>query len=159
MTFLSYYFEKKTPLQFLRDLTGGTEPSKADIKIIEDVLFGQKLNQGVVNVLIDNVLRKTDMKLTKNYMEKIASHWARKNIKTVKEAMDLVNFEVRLYLECAQGKKFMNQSTEKKKTIRTEKLPDWFEKEEADSVQSTENHDDQESKKIEIEEMLKKLRS
>jgi replication initiation and membrane attachment protein len=158
---LIYYFETKSPLQFLRDISGGSEPSKADIKIIEDVLFGQKLNQGVVNVLIDNVLRKTDMKLTKNYVEKIASHWARKNIKTVKEAMELAKVEHRQYSEWAQGKKNNNESNnaKKKKTIRTEKLPDWFDKEETEIVPSIENQDDQSSKKIEIEEMLKKLRS
>ena len=105
---------------------------KADVKIIEDVLFGQKLNPGVVNVLIDNVMRKTDMKLTKNYVEKIASHWSRKNIKTVKDAMDLAKMEHRQYLEWAEGKK--NQvnkvTSNKKQPIRTELLPDWFDEEE-----------------------------
>ena len=50
-------------------------------------------------------MRKTDMKLTKNYVEKIASHWARKNIKTVKDAMDLAKMEHRQYAEWAEGKK------------------------------------------------------
>ena len=94
---LIHYFETTSPMQYLRDIGGGAEPSKADVKIIEDVMFRQKLNPGVVNVLIDNVMRKTDMKLTKNYVEKIASHWARKNIKTVKDAMDLAKTEHRQY--------------------------------------------------------------
>ena len=106
---LIYYFETTSPLQYLRDISGGAEPSKADVKIIEDVMFEQKLNPGVVNVLIDNVMRKTDMKLTKNYVEKIASHWARKNIKTVKDAMDLAKMEHRQYLEWAEGKKNSKQ--------------------------------------------------
>ena len=124
---LIYYFETTSPMQYLRDISGGAEPSKADVKIIEDVMFQQKLNPGVVNVLIDNVMRKTDMKLTKNYVEKIASHWSRKNIKTVKDAMELAKTEHRQYLEWAEGKKNSKQGhSNKKQPIRTEVLPDWF---------------------------------
>jgi len=161
---LIHYFETTSPLQYLRDISGGAEPSKADVKIIEDVLFQQQLNPGVVNVLIDNVLRKTDMKLTKNYVEKIASHWARKNIKTVKEAMDLAKTEHRQYIEWAEGKKTSKQSNSNKKVIRTELLPEWF-NDDGDKLEKTEKpkpveaNDEQELKKQEIEAMLKKLRS
>ncbi len=157
---LVHYFETTSPLQFLRDIGGGTEPSKADVKIIEDVLFQQKLNPGVVNVLIDNVLRKTDMKLTKNYVEKIASHWARKNIKTVKEAMELAKMEHRQYAEWAEGNKSGKKTNYKKKPIRTEVLPDWFDNEEKlEKPLKGKNNESAESKKQEIDEMLKKLRS
>jgi replication initiation and membrane attachment protein len=162
---LIYYFETTSPLQYLRDMGSGAEPSKADVKIIEDVMFQQQLNAGVVNVLIDNVLRKTDMKLTKNYVEKIASHWSRKNIKTVKEAMDLAKTEHRQYLEWAEGKKNPKQGhSNKKQAIRTELLPDWFdadgEKTEKEEKQKpVKVNDEQEQKQQEIEDMLRKLRS
>ncbi len=157
---LIHYFETTSPLQFLRDIGGGSEPSKADVKIIEDVLFQQKLNPGVVNVLIDNVLRKTDMKLTKNYVEKIASHWARKNIKTVKEAMELAKMEHRQYAEWAEGNKSGKRTNSKKKPIRTEVLPDWFDREEKnDKATQGKKDENTELKKQEIDEMLKKLRS
>ena len=55
---LNHYFETTSPMQYLRDISGGAVPSKADVKIIEDVMFRQKLNPGVVNVLIDNVYAK-----------------------------------------------------------------------------------------------------
>jgi replication initiation and membrane attachment protein len=163
---LIHYFETTSPLQFLRDIGGGSEPSKADVKIIEDVLFQQKLNPGVVNVLIDNVMRKTDMKLTKNYVEKIAGHWARKNIQTVKEAMELAKLEHRQYAEWAEGKKTTKQANYKKKPTRTEVLPDWFDDKEnnektapSKKVTSSKKDNSQELKKQEIEAMLKKLRS
>ena len=161
---LIYYFETTSPMQYLRDISGGAVPSKADVKIIEDVMFGQKLNPGVVNVLIDNVMRKTDMKLTKNYVEKIASHWSRKNIKTVKDAMDLAKTEHRQYLEWAEGKKNSKQGhSNKKQPIRTELLPDWFDEdkkpEKVEKKKPAEVGSEQELKKQEIEEMLKKLRS
>ncbi|WP_071396982.1 replication initiation and membrane attachment family protein [Bacillus tuaregi] len=157
---LVYYFENTSPLQFLRDKSGGAEPSKADIKIIEDVMFQQKLNPGVVNVLIDNVLQKTDMKLTKNYVEKIASHWARKNIKTVKDAMDLAKMEHRQYAEWAETKKTAaKQTTSKKKPIRTEVIPEWFDGDDkTGTTKPNKKTDNQDHKKQEIEAMLKKLR-
>lgn len=154
---LIHYFETTSPLQFLQDISSGAVPSKADVKIIEDVMFQQKLNPGVVNVLIDNVLRKTDMKLTKNYVEKIASHWARKNIKTVKEAMELAKTEHRQYAEWAEGKKSGKQVNDKKKPIRTEVLPEWFD-EKAPKEKPIKKVDNQDLKKQEIEAMLKKLR-
>ena len=57
-------------MQFLKDISGGAEPSKADVKIIEDVMFGQKFNPGVMNVLIDNVMQITDNEITKKSMLK-----------------------------------------------------------------------------------------
>ncbi|WP_428912642.1 replication initiation and membrane attachment family protein [Niallia sp. Krafla_26] len=158
---LIHYFETTSPLQYLKDIGGGAEPSKADVKIIEDVMFGQKLNPGVLNVLIDNVMRKTDMKLTKSYVEKIASHWARKNIKTVKEAMDLAKKEHRQYLEWAEGKKNPKQGNSTKKPIRTEILPDWFDDDgkRTDKKEPAKADGDLERKKQELEEMMKKLRS
>lgn len=157
---LIHYFETTSPLQYLRDIGGGAEPSIADIKIIEDVMFSQQLTPGVVNVLIDNVMRKTDMKLTKNYVEKIASHWARKNIKTVKEAMDLAKQEYRQYVEWAEGKKNNKQGNATKKPIRTELLPEWFDDNDKKAKKTPAKNDkDLERKKQELDEMMKKLRS
>ncbi|RLQ97980.1 replication initiation and membrane attachment family protein [Falsibacillus albus] len=126
---LIQYFETTSPRQLLRDISNGADPSKADLAAVEEVMFNQKLEAGIVNVLIQYVMLKTDMKLSKNYLEKIASHWARKNIKTVKEAMDLAKQEHRQYQDWAEGKK--TAQTAKKtswqsKPTRTEKLPDWF---------------------------------
>jgi replication initiation and membrane attachment protein DnaB len=75
--------------QFLIDISNGAEPSINDLIIVEDILFNQKLSPSVVNVLLYYVLLKSDYQLNRKYIEKIASHWARKNIKTAKEAMDI----------------------------------------------------------------------
>ncbi|MCY7779938.1 replication initiation and membrane attachment family protein [Bacillus haynesii] len=123
--------EQVSPKKLLQDIGGGAEPSKADLKIIEEIMLDQKLEPGVINVLIYYVMLKTDMKLSKNYTQKIASHWARKNVRTVREAMKLAKEENRQYLEWAEGKK---KSSRNKKVIREEKLPDWLrESDEADS--------------------------
>ena len=123
--------EQVSPRKLLQDIGGGAEPSKADLKIIEEIMLDQKLEPGVINVLIYYVMLKTDMKLSKNYTQKIASHWARKKVRTVREAMKLAKEENRQYLEWAEGKK---KTSRNKKVIREEKLPDWLrESDDADS--------------------------
>jgi replication initiation and membrane attachment protein len=152
------YLETTSPLKVLKDLSGGAEPSKSDIQIIEEVMFKQKLLPGVINVLIQFVMLRTDMKLTKGYVEKIAGHWTRKQIKTVKDAMDLAKNEHRTYLEWSNGKK--SSRTSKQKPVRTEFIPDWFDEEpqKPNSNQSKESNSELEAKKREIEEKLKALR-
>ncbi|MBY0124042.1 replication initiation and membrane attachment family protein [Bacillus sp. S/N-304-OC-R1] len=159
---LLHALETSSPRQVLKELSGGAEPSKADLKIIEDVMFNQKLLPGVVNVLIQFVLLKSDMKFTKGYVEKIASHWARKQIKTAKEAMELAKNEHRQYIEWGDNNKKKTTSySGKKKPIRTELLPDWFD--ETENREKTGSHkdenDDLELKKRELHETLRKLRS
>lgn len=149
------YFETISPRQFLMDISGGGEPSKGDLQIVEDIMFHQQLTPAVVNVLIHYVLIKTDMKLTKSYVEKIASHWSRKGVKTVEEAMDLALKENRQYLEWASGKK--TRKTSDKKPIRTEFIPDWFNEEES-STPKQETNKDVAAKKRALEERLKKYK-
>lgn len=81
------------------------------MKILEDVMFHQKLPPGVMNVLIDYVMRKTDKKLTKAYVETIASHWARKSIQTTANAMALAKKEHQQYLKWAENKKVGKRSS------------------------------------------------
>ncbi|MDP4085354.1 MAG: DnaD domain protein [Bacillota bacterium] len=152
------YLETTSPLQVLKDLSGGVVPSNSDIQIIEEVMFKQKLLPGVVNVLIQFVMLRTDMKLTKGYVEKIASHWTRKQVKTVKEAMDLAKNEHRTYLDWSNSKK-SGRST-KQKPIRTEFLPDWFDGENSKQGENIQHENDVnlEAKKKEIEEKLKAFR-
>lgn len=154
------YLETTSPLNVLKDLSGGGEPSKSDIQIIEEVMFKQKLMPGVINVMIQFVMLKTDMKLTKGYIEKIAGHWARKQIKTVKDAMELAKNEHRTYLGWSEGKKTGKSS--KQKPIRTEVLPDWFEENNEETVVEERpkngNNKELEARKRAIEEKLKAFR-
>jgi replication initiation and membrane attachment protein len=150
------YFETSSPLQVLKDRSNGGEPSRADLQVIEQLMINQNLPPGVVNVLIDFVLIKTDMKLTRNYVEKIASQWARKQIKTVKEAMEQAKKE---HGGTGEFKK-PARTTSARKSVRTEIIPDWF-NENAETVKQqaeTEDSKDVEAKKRAIEEKLKAFR-
>ncbi|UOQ47180.1 DnaD domain protein [Gracilibacillus caseinilyticus] len=116
--------EHISPRELLEDLADGNQASQQDLKIVSDVMTNQGLNPGVMNVLIHYVLLKTDMKLTKSYLEKIASHWSRKNVKTVRQAMTLAKSENKKYQQwTTNGKsnqRYQNKST--KKDI----VPDWY---------------------------------
>lgn len=97
--------EEISPKQLLKEISGGAEATKADLQIVEDVMINQKLTPGVVNVLIYYVMLRSDMKLAKTYVEKIAGHWARKKVSTVADAMALAKEENRQYQEWAETKK------------------------------------------------------
>lgn len=79
--------ESISPKQLLKDLSGGNHVSEYEMEIIEEVMINQQLPMPVMNVLIHYVLLQSNMKLSKAYMERIASHWSRVNLKTAKEAM------------------------------------------------------------------------
>ncbi|WP_346764051.1 replication initiation and membrane attachment family protein [Bacillus sp. BHET2] len=152
------YLETTSPKDVLSDISNGGAPSKADLQAVEEVLMSQKLPIGVMNVLVQYVLLKTDMKLTKGYMEKIASHWSRKKVTTASEAMVLAKKEHKQYQEWAEGKK-ETKSNRRRKPIRTEKLPEWFKEEEtAKETDSPVEEYDFEAEKKKLEEELKNFR-
>ena len=153
------YLETISPIQLLTDLGNGSSPSDKDMKIVEDVMFKQKLNPGVTNVLIQYVMIRTDKKLNKNFIETIASHWSRKNIQTVPEAMTVAKEEHKQYLSWTSGKAKENTRTRRNVT-RTEKLPKWYNDKNNPTPQETkvdkvDNIDDERKK---LEEDLKKYR-
>ncbi len=88
-----YAFETNSPYDFLTGRNKGIKPSKGDIDILETLLVDYELNPGVVNVLIDYVLKINNNKLTKNFILKIADQWKRSNIQTVEEAMKICKSE------------------------------------------------------------------
>ena len=94
---------------------------------------------GVVNVLLEYVMLTTDMRLPTKYVEKIADHWIRKNLKTAKEAMDLARQERDKYAKWKaenESKTSRPQKQNYKKTSgREEKVPDWFYKRDEDPPQ------------------------
>lgn len=110
-----YTFENETPYDFLSGRNRGVKPSKTDLKLIESLIVDYELSPGVVNVLIDYVLRINDNKLTKNFCFTIASQWKRSNIKTVEEAMEIC-------------KKENKKKKSRVKTIKKEEKPNWYDR-------------------------------
>ena len=113
-----YIFENTTPYNFLKSKSNGAKPSSRDLSLLEKLLNDFKLNPGVVNVLIDYVLKINNKKLSRSYIETIASQWKRLNVETVEEAMKAAEKEYK------KNKKTENNTYVK--TLKEEKVPDWF---------------------------------
>ena len=137
-----YTFETVSPIDLLRSKNKGNDPTKRDLKLVEDLIISYGLKPGVVNVLLDYTLKTNENKLSRNYVETIAGQWQRLNIETVDEAMALAEKEHKKY-----HKKTIESST--RKIVKTEeKLPEWFDKQ----ITKKEVNKEEQSK---IEEMLK----
>ncbi len=137
-----YTFENLTPYQFLKAKYGGGEPTERDMKLIENLMIEQKLNPGVINVLISYVLKTNNEKLSKSYVETIAGQWKRSKIETVEDAMKIAEKEHK------KTKKMLQKSdTTKSKTKENDNnLPVWFNNEQ-DVVKTTDS-DNEELDKI-----------
>lgn len=132
-----YQFESTSPYDFLVNKNNGAKPSKKDIELLEILLIDMDLKPGVVNVLIDYVLKINDNKLTKNFVEVIASQWARNKVETVEAAMKLAE------------KEYKSRKIKNVKVI--EEKPEWFDKE----IKTNKASDDEIK---EMEELLKEFR-
>ncbi len=109
-------FEKENPYDFLASKQGA-RPTKKDLEIIEYLIIDQKLNPGVVNVLIDYVLKINNNKLVRSFVEQIAAQWKRSKITTVSDAMDI-----------AMNEYDKNKTKTKKNLSVKEIVPQWLTK-------------------------------
>lgn len=130
-------FETTSPYQFLQ-AKNKCKPTSIELDILKYLLVDMDLKPGVINVLLDYVLRINDNKMPKKYVETIAAQWKKSNIETVEDAMELASREY-------------NKRKDRKVIVsRTEtKVPAWMKEEVKVEKASIE----------EQEEFLKKLNS
>ena len=113
-----YTFETISPRELLINKNNGNEPTRRDLKLIEDLLIDYKLKPGVVNVLLDYAINVNNKKLTRGFVETIAGEWQRKGIETVEDAMN----------NCEKVHKKSTKRNYKDDNVNM-KTPDWFDKE------------------------------
>ncbi|MCU9601248.1 replication initiation and membrane attachment family protein [Pallidibacillus thermolactis] len=153
------YLETVSPRQLLIDLSEGSEPLESDLRLIEEIMVKLNLTPGVVNVLIQYCMLRTDMKLTKSFVERIASHWSRKKVKTVTEAMELAKSEHRKYVDWQKQQKEIKSSPRKTtRTTRQEPVPDWLKNGGQTKLVEVDENFDFEAEKKKLEERLKKYK-
>ncbi len=133
-----YVFENTLPYKFLKAKYKGGKPTPKDLELIEGLIIEQKLAPSVVNVLIDYVLKINDNKLTKKYVEAIASQWKITGVKTAREAMELA--------ESSQKKR----KTYKTKNQKETETPAWFDK-------NIKKEETTKEEKEELEKLLKEF--
>lgn len=136
-----YDFETISPYNFIKSRSNHAEPTKRDLKLIEDLIIDYGLKPGVVNVLIDYTLKTNDKKLNRSFVETIAGQWQRLKIETVEDAMKVAEKE---------HKKYKNKMPNKEKYVKlnNSKVPEWFDK----SLEKTKTTKEEEE---ELKELLK----
>ena len=125
-----YMFETTSPYDFINSKYKKGNPTATDLKVIAHLLLDLELKPGVVNVLLDYVLKINNNRLIKSYVDTIASQWSKSNIETVEDAM---NFAEKEYKRMYKSRKNTNSSVKKK-----EEKPDWFNQEIVENTASIE---------------------
>lgn len=117
-------FETTSPYDFIASKYSSGTPSNSDLKVISYLLLDLDLKPGVVNVLVDYVLKINNNKLTKSFVDVIASQWKKSNIETVEDAMDIAEKEY----HSRQDNKKDKKTTSSNSTRILESEPSWFKK-------------------------------
>lgn len=136
-----HLFETTSPYDFINSKYKTGTPSTSDLNIIAYLLLDLDLKPGVVNVLVDYVLKINNNKLNKSFVDTIAAQWKKINIETVEDAMNIA------------GEEFNKRNEKKTEATRIRKQvevnkPSWF------NQDIEENSATEEEIKI-LEEMLK----
>ncbi|MBR6690564.1 MAG: DnaD domain protein [Bacilli bacterium] len=128
-----HLFETTSPYDFINSKYKTGNPTSSDLSIISYLLIDLNLKPGVVNVLVDYVLKINNNKLIKSFVEVIAAQWSKSGIETVEDAMEIAEKEYK-------KKKNVTTKVTKKESV----TPDWFNKDIKEDIAS-----DEEIKKLE----------
>ncbi len=137
-----YMFESVTPYDYIKSKYKGGEPTSRDLAILENLMVEQKINPGVLNVLIYYTLRMNNQKLNKNYVESIAGQWKRSSVETVEDAMKMIEKEYKKNNSNKKAKyntKFIDKE-------KVSSVPEWFDKD--NKVVEVNKEDEEEMKSI-----------
>jgi Replication initiation/membrane attachment protein len=130
-----YRFENTSPYAFLSSKYKGSRPPKTELTILEYMAVDLDLKPGVINVIIDYILRINNNKLTKNFAITVAANFKKAGVETVEDAMELAE------------KEYKTRNRLKTRKRKEELKPDWFNKE-------TKKEQLKEDEAEEIEKML-----
>ncbi|PTJ65012.1 helicase DnaB [Staphylococcus saprophyticus] len=146
--------EETSPIDMLASWSE-SEPTTQQKYMIEELIEREHLSFGVINILLQFVMLKEDMKLPKSYIFEIASNWKKKGIKTAEQAYQYA-------VKVNQPKK-ENQSNKRnykqKQLASREMTPKWLE--ERDNKQSNEPSKDEDDEKLkkDREQFLNQLKN
>lgn len=80
--------ETRSPKEFLALLQNGSQPAISDLKIVDDLSKNFKLNNCVINAIVDFVLTTNNNVLIRPLCEKIGASLAREGVTTTIDAMN-----------------------------------------------------------------------
>ncbi len=132
--------EQTSPIDMLASWSE-SEPTLSQKNMIEELIHREKMNFGVINILLQFVMLKEDMKLPKSYIFEIASNWKKKGITTAKQAYEYA-LKVNLPKPTYESKSNSYQGYNRKsKLVSREKTPKWLE--ERDNPNAAEHSKDE----------------
>ncbi|MCI2774606.1 replication initiation and membrane attachment family protein [Staphylococcus petrasii] len=119
--------EQTSPIDMLSSWSE-SEPTLQQKRMIEELIEREKLSFGVINILLQFVMLKNDMKLPKTYIFEIASNWKKLGIKTAQQAY---NYALKTKEDSSSSKSYnSNQSRRRyskhREIVSREKTPKWL---------------------------------
>ena len=118
-----HLFETTSPYDFMKSKYKTGNPTSSDLNVVSYLLIDLNLKPGVVNVLIDYVLKINNNKLTKSFVEAIAAQWSKSGIETVEDAMNIAEkeYKKKKSVEVKTPKKVVSSPNWLNKDINEEK--------------------------------------
>ena len=74
------------PVSFLQARQNGAPVSVADRRILENLSLNMKFSGEVINIMIEYILRVSQNRLVKSFVDMVAGEWARDGVKTREQA-------------------------------------------------------------------------
>ena len=74
------------PVSFLQARQNGAPVSIADRRILENLSLNMKFSGDVINIMIEYILRVSQNRLVKSFVDMVAGEWARDGVKTREQA-------------------------------------------------------------------------
>ena len=126
------------PVSFLQAKQNGAEVSLTDRKLLEDLAMKMHFSNEVINVLIEYVLKKSQNRLVKAYVDMVAGEWARDNVVTKEDAI----------------KETKKRTTNKSYAIRQSTMPEYMNEDKQVETTTTASGESLE----EVKKMIQKLK-
>ena len=83
-------YQSMSPVSFLRFRQNGKPLAEADLNIINYLGYDMEFENSIINALLDFTLNKNNEQLPRNYIEKIATTFARNNVRTCLDALKIL---------------------------------------------------------------------
>ncbi|MBP3891059.1 MAG: DnaD domain protein [Solobacterium sp.] len=117
------------PVSFLQAKQNGAQVSLTDRKILEDLAVKMHFAPEVINVMIEYILKKSQNRLVRAFVEMVAGEWARDGVKTKEDAIAQTKKKTEHYTNKKEAvlPAYMKAKKTKEKTALTEEEQKAFE--------------------------------
>ncbi|WP_214269476.1 replication initiation and membrane attachment family protein [Staphylococcus pseudoxylosus] len=148
--------EQTSPIDMLASWSE-SEPTTQQKFMIEELIERENLSFGVINILLQFVMLKEDMKLPKTYIFEIASNWKKKGIKTAEQA-----YEYAMKVNQPKKDSYPTKNRYKQKQLASREMtPKWLEERDEKPEKDNEQHNVEEDEKLknDREQFLNQLKN